>query len=214
MARRTKIIATIGPASDSEAMIKDLAEAGMDVARIGLAHGSLDEAIEKFRRVRRVEASLGRPIGVMVDLPGPKVRAGHMPDDGLPVNQGDIIHLSPGGGASTAEMIQVDHDGLLTDLHLGDRVAFGDGIVMAEVIDRKADCLEARITHGGLLQGRPGVHIPSDRLRIASPTSEDLRMLDAFIEEGIDMVAISFVRSAHDVRRVGVEPHPRGPLNR
>jgi len=212
MARRTKIIATIGPASDSEAMIKDLAEAGMDVARIGLAHGSLDEAIEKFRRVRRVEASLGRPIGVMIDLPGPKVRAGHMPEEGLPVDQGDIIHLTPGNEGSTAKMIHVDHDGLLTDLHVGDRVAFGDGVVMAEVLDRKPDCLEARITHGGLLQGRPGVHIPSDRLRIASPTPEDLHMLDAFIEEGIDMVAISFVRSAHDVRRVGVEPHPRGPL--
>ncbi|WP_421120497.1 pyruvate kinase [Aquihabitans daechungensis] len=212
MARRTKIIATIGPASDSEAMIKDLAEAGMDVARIGLAHGSLDEAIEKFRRVRRVEASLARPIGVMIDLPGPKVRAGTMPEQGLPVDQGDVIHLTPGNQESTAKMIHVDHEGLLTDLHVGDRVAFGDGVVMAEVLDRKPDCLEARITHGGLLQGRPGVHIPSDRLRIASPTPEDLHMLDAFIEEGIDMVAISFVRSAHDVRRVGVEPHPRGPL--
>jgi pyruvate kinase len=212
MARRTKIIATIGPASDSEAMIKDLAEAGMDVARIGLAHGSLDEAIEKFRRVRRVEASLGRPIGVMIDLPGPKVRAGHMPEEGLPVAQGDIVHLTPGNAGSTAAMIQVDHEGLLTDLHVGDRVAFGDGIVMAEVVDRKSDCLEARITHGGLLQGRPGVHIPSDRLRIASPTPADLHMLDAFITEGIDMVAVSFVRSAHDIRRVGVEPHPRGPL--
>jgi pyruvate kinase len=193
-------------------MIKDLAEAGMDVARIGLAHGSLDEAIEKFRRVRRVEASLGRPIGVMIDLPGPKVRAGHMPEEGLPVDQGDIIHLTPGNEGSTAKMIQVDHEGLLTDLHVGDRVAFGDGVVMAEVVDRLTDCLEARITHGGLLQGRPGVHIPSDRLRIASPTPDDLHMLDAFIEEGIDMVAISFVRSAHDIRRVGVEPHPRGPL--
>src|SRR6478672_6263075 len=138
MARRTKIIATIGPASDSEAMIKDLAEAGMDVARIGLAHGSLDEAIEKFRRVRRVEASLGRPIGVMVDLPGPKVRAGHMPDEGLPVAEGDNIKLSPGSDGSTRAMIHVDHEGLLTDLHVGDRVTFGDGIVMAEVLDRKS----------------------------------------------------------------------------
>jgi pyruvate kinase len=212
MARRTKIIATIGPASDSEAMIKDLAEAGMDVARIGLAHGSLDEAIEKFRRVRRVEVALGRPIGVMVDLPGPKVRAGHMPEGGLPVVEGDIVHLTPGAQPSTAKVIHVDHEGLLTDLHLGDRVTFGDGVVMAEVLDRKADCLEARITHGGLLQGRPGVHIPSDRLRISSPTPDDLHMLDAFVEEGVDMVALSFVRSAHDVRRVGVEPHPRGPL--
>jgi pyruvate kinase len=212
MARRTKIIATIGPASDSEAMIKDLAEAGMDVARIGLAHGSLDEAIEKFRRVRRVEAALGRPLGVMIDLPGPKVRTGHMPDEGLPVTEGEMIHLSPGNAPSTAKMIHVDHEGLLVDLHAGDKVTFGDGMVMAQVIERRADHLDARITHGGLLQGRPGVHIPSDRLRISSPTPDDLHMLDAFIEEGIDMVALSFVRSAHDVRRVGVEPHPRGPL--
>ena len=212
MARRTKIIATIGPASDSEAMIKDLAEAGMDVARIGLAHGSLDEAIEKFRRVRQVEASLGRPIGTMIDLPGPKVRAGHMPEGGLVVEQGEIIHLTPGNDPSTAKMIHVDHEGLLVDLHVGDKVAFGDGLVVAQVVDRRTDHLEARLTHGGLLQGRPGVHIPSDRLRIPSPTPNDLRMLDAFVEEGVDMAALSFVRSAHDIRRLGVEPHPRGPL--
>ncbi len=212
MARRTKIIATIGPASDSEAMIKDLAEAGMDVARIGLAHGSLDEAIEKFRRVRRVEESLGRPIGVLVDLPGPKVRAGHMPEEGLAVTEGQTICLAPGPERSTAAMIHVDHEGLLVDLHIGDKVTFGDGIVMAQVTDRGNDRLEARITHGGLLQGRPGVHIPSDRLRISSPTPHDLNLLDAFVTEGVDMVALSFVRSAHDVRRVGVEPHPRGPL--
>lgn len=212
MARRTKIIATIGPASDSEAMIKDLAEAGMDVARIGLAHGSLDEAIEKFRRVRQVEASLGRPIGTMIDLPGPKVRAGHMPEGGLVVEQGEIIHLTPGNDPSTAKMIHVDHEGLLVDLHVGDKVAFGDGLVVAQVVDRRTDHLEACLTHGGLLQGRPGVHIPSDRLRIPSPTPNDLRMLDAFVEEGVDMAALSFVRSAHDIRRLGVEPHPRGPL--
>lgn len=212
MARRTKIIATIGPASESEAMIKDLAEAGMDVARIGLAHGTLDEAIAKFHRVRKIEAELQRPIGVLIDLPGPKVRAGTMPEGGLPMSEGDLIRLTPGTEPSRPGVIPVDHEGLLVDLHVGDRVAFGDGVVAAEVIERTADALEARVTHGGCLQGRPGVHIPSDRLRIASPTPDDLHKLDAFMEEGIDMVALSFVRSAHDVRRVGVEPHPRGPL--
>ncbi len=212
MARRTKIIATIGPASDSEAMIKDLAEAGMDVARIGLAHGTLDEAIEKYRRIRRVEDALGRPIGTMIDLPGPKVRAGKMPEGGLHVEEGQVLRLVPGAEGSSAAVIHVDHEGLLVDLHQGDKVAFGDGLVVAQVTDRNSDHLLARITHGGLLQGRPGVHIPSDRLRIPSPTPDDLRMLDAFIEEGIDMVAVSFVRSAHDIRRIGVEPHPRGPL--
>ena len=122
MARRTKIIATIGPASDSEGMIKDLAEAGMDVARIGLAHGTLDEAIEKFRRVRRVEASLGRPLGVMVDLPGPKVRAGTMPEGGLAVSQGEMIRLTPGADGSTPAAIRVDHEGLLADHPVGFKV--------------------------------------------------------------------------------------------
>ena len=212
MARRTKIIATIGPASDSEAMVKDLAEAGMDVARIGLAHGSLDDALERFHRIRRAEAAVGRPIGVMVDLPGPKVRAGTMPEEGLVLHESEQIRLVPGDGHSTSEVIQVDHEGLLTDLHVGDFITFGDGMAMAQVVDRSSDALLALVSHGGLLLGRPGVHIPSDRLRVSSPTPEDLRMLDAFVEEGVDMVAVSFVRSAHDIRRVGVEPHPRGPM--
>lgn len=212
MARRTKIIATIGPASDSEAVIKDLAEAGMDTARIGLAHGSLDQALERYRRIRFVGASLGRPIGILVDLPGPKVRAGHMPDDGLLLRANETIRLIPGDGPSEQGLIPVDHEGLLVDLQVGDKITFGDGSAVAEVVDRTREELVAVVGHGGRLLGRPGVHIPSDRLRLSSPTVEDLRMLDAFVEAGVDMVALSFVRSAHDVRRVGVEPHPRGPM--
>ncbi|MBI2711160.1 MAG: pyruvate kinase [Actinobacteria bacterium] len=212
MPRRTKIIATIGPASDSEAMIKDLAEAGADVFRINLSHGSLDLGIERFRRVRTAEAALGRAVGILVDLPGPKVRAGQMPDEGVLLEDDGIVRLVPGSGESSRAVIPVDHEGLLTDLRPGDRVTFGDGAVVAEVEDRTADALLARVTHGGLLQGRPGVHIPSERLRMATPTAHDLRLLDGFVEEGVDMVGLSFVRSAHDVRRVGTEPHPRGPM--
>lgn len=212
MSRRTKIIATIGPACESEGMIKDLALAGMNVARINLSHGSLDLGIERYRRVRAAEAAVGHPIGILVDLPGPKVRAGSMPEGGLVISDGSTLHLTPGDGPSTAEMIHVDHAGLLTDLHPGDRVLFGDGVAVAEITDRSASALVARVTHGGLLQGRPGVHIPSERLRLATPTDHDLELLDAFVEEGVDMVALSFVRSAHDVRRVGTEPHPRGPM--
>ncbi len=84
--------------------------------------------------------------------------------------------------------------------------------MVVEAIGDDGDAIEVRVIHGGVLTGRPGVHIPSDRLRLSTPTAEDLLMLDAFVEAGVDMVAISFVRSAHDVRRVGVEPHPRGPL--
>jgi pyruvate kinase len=128
------------------------------------------------------------------------------------VTDGQALRLSPGNHKSTAEAVEVDYGGLLTDLHVGDRLTFGDGSVVTEVVDHGGDALITRICHGGELQGRPGLHIPSDRLRVNTPTDDDLKMIDAFVEAGIDMVALSFVRSAHDVRRVGTEPFPRGPL--
>ena len=212
MTRRTKIIATIGPASDSEPMLKDMISAGMDVARIGLAHQGLDPALERFRRIRSVARSLDREVGILVDLPGPKIRAAAFPEDGVVLTDGDVVRLAPGSSRSTAEVVEVDYDGLLTDVHPGDTLGFGDGAVSVEVASVEGNALVARVMHGGHVMGRPGVHIPSDRLRISTPTDADLVMLDAFVEVGVDMVALSFVRSAHDVRRAGVEPHPRGPL--
>ncbi len=212
MARRTKIIATIGPASESEDVIRQLVRAGMDVARIGLAHGPKDDQIEKFRRIRAVAADEGRHVGILVDLPGPKVRCAPFGPGGIELLQDDRIRLAPGHGASTGEVVEVGYETLLTDVHPGDRLSFGDGNVVVEVEERASDGVKARVVHGGHLQGSPGMHIPSDRLRITSPTDADLDLVDTFVELGTDMIAVSFVRSAHDIRRVGVEPAPRGPL--
>ncbi len=212
MRRRTKIIATIGPASDSEAQMLALMEAGMDVARLGLAHGDLDHHLERYDRLRKASVEVGRPIGIMVDLPGPKVRAGGFPEGGVELAEGSRVRLVPGYGASTAEVVEVGYESLVKDVEIGDHLLVGDGVLAFEVVDRDERGLTATVVHGGRVQGRPGIHIPSDRLRITSPTADDLRMLDAFVERGVDMVAISFVRSAHDIRRVGTEPHPRGPL--
>ncbi|MCP5021298.1 MAG: pyruvate kinase, partial [bacterium] len=143
---------------------------------------------------------------------GPKVRASQLPEGGVALADGTSIRLEPGSGPSSAECVYVEYENLLTDLQVGDRIAFGDGATVAQVEDKDGSALHALVTHGGVLRGRPGVHIPSDRLRLTTPTSEDLRLLDAFIEAGVDMVALSFVRSGHDVRRVGTEASPRGPL--
>jgi pyruvate kinase len=213
MPRRTKIIATIGPASDSPATLEAMIEAGMDVARIGLAHGTLDEQMERYHRVRAAAKAVDRPIGILVDLPGPKVRAASFgEDEGLMLIEGLPIRLTPGNTRSTIEMVEVDYPDLLTDIHPGDRLMFGDGAVIVEIHEHAGDHLVGQVAHGGWVQGRPGVHIPSDRLRVSSPTENDLRLLDAFIDVDVDIVALSFVRSAHDVRRIGTEPHPRGPL--
>ncbi len=192
-------------------MLRKMIEAGMDVARIGLAHGSIDEALEKYHRIREVAADVRRPIGIMVDLPGPKVRLGAFAG-ATHLSTGSTITLAPGRESSDAEMLGVDYPQLVEDLHPGDCLAIGDGSVTLQVESVGATTITAMVSHGGTVQGRPGLHVPSERLGIASPTPEDLTMLDAFVEVGVDMVALSFVRSGHDVRRVGTEPHPRGPL--
>lgn len=212
MPRRTKIIATIGPASDDPRVLKGLIQAGMDIARINLSHESLELALDRYHRIRGVAAEVGRPVGILVDLPGPKVRLGHLPEDGVKLVVGQEFAIAPGQDASTNDVFQVDYEDLLTDVREGDNLVFGDGAVQVQIIGHERDRLRVRVLHGGSLTGRPGIHVPSERLRIPTPTPEDFRFLDAFVEVGVDIVALSFVRSAHDVRRIGVEPAPRGPM--
>ncbi len=212
MPRRTKIVATIGPASDSPDVLRRLIEAGADVARIGLAHGTLDDALARYRTVRAVAAEVGKHVGILVDLPGPKVRLGTFGNTSVRLESGTPLTLVPGLDTSDTSVLGVDYDDLLADVHPGDRLAVGDGSVILRVESIDGDSAKASVLHGGPVQGRPGLHIPSDRLSMSTPTPEDLRLLDAFVDEGVDMVAISFVRSAHDIRRVGTEPYPRGPL--
>tara|TARA_Y100000768_G_C23987499_1_gene689853 strand:- start:3685 stop:5127 length:1443 start_codon:yes stop_codon:yes gene_type:complete len=212
MERRTKIIATIGPASDSETTLRQLVDAGMDVARLGLAHGTLDEALERYRRVRKISKDMGKRVGILVDLPGPKIRSAPFPGEGSLLEKGSAIKLIPGGKQSSESIVEVDYESVLEDLVPGDVIPFGDGQVVVRVEAIGKDEAEATVTSGGILHGRPGIRIPSERLSLPTPTDDDLYKLDAFVEEGVDMVAVSYVRSAHDVRRVGTEPHPRGPL--
>jgi pyruvate kinase len=212
MQRRTKIVATIGPASQDESTLRAMIQAGMDVARIGLAHGTIDDGLERLHRIRKVSADEGRRVGILVDLPGPKVRAASFGEDGVDMPTGHSVEIRTGTDASTSAVIEVDYEGLLRDVHVGDRLTVGDGGAVLEISDKSADKMLATVVHGSRLRGRPGIHVPSDRLQMATPTDADFVALDAFVEVNVDMVAISFVRSAHDIRRVGTEPHPRGPL--
>ena len=212
MERRTKIIATIGPASDSESELRKIIDAGMDVARLGLAHGTLDEAIERYKRIRQVAADLSKRVGILVDLPGPKIRCAAFSDEGAELLKDSEISIVPGNSGSNEKTIEVDYESVLDDLLPGDVIPFGDGQVVVRVENVSASAVTGVVTSGGRLHGRPGIRIPSERLSMPTPTDSDLRKLDAFVELGVDMVAVSYVRSAHDVRRVGTEPHPRGPL--
>lgn len=212
MARRTKIIATIGPASDDESTLRGLVQAGMDVARLGLAHNTLDKAVERMAHIRRIAAMEGRYVGVLVDLPGPKIRSASFGQTPVALVENSEVELAIGNTMSDAKTIEVDYEGLLDDVQNGDRLSMGDGRVILEVAGSASNRLLARVAHGGVLTGSPGLHIPSDRLSVRAPTPEDLEAVERFVELEVDMIAVSFVRSAEDLLRIPVEPHPAGPI--
>lgn len=169
----------------------------MDVARVPMAHGSLDDAVQRVRRIR--EAVPG--VGVMADLPGPKIRCAAFPDGGVEVVTGSraiLVAATPGMG-STGRRIAVDHPDLVAGLRDGDSVALGDGGVMLLVEREIGEGVEVLVRSGGRVQGRPGVTAPAARIPVVTPTADDLERLSAMVAEGVDLVAVSFVRSAADI---------------
>ena len=209
--RRTKLVASLGPATDDPEVLRGIIRAGVDVARINLSHGSVDEGMVRYNAIRSIAAEEGRCVGIIADLPGPKVRTAKFNEE-LVFALGDKVRVSAGSDASNREVIEVDYADVVTSFLTGDRIVFGDGRLILEVKGTSSDSLDTVVVHAGKMSGQPGVHIPADKLTMPTPTPYDLKLLDAFVDVGVDMVAISFVRSAHDMRRVGTEPHPRGPL--
>ena len=166
MARRTKIVATIGPASDSVEMLASLMDAGVDVMRLNLSHGSIEGHLELLALIREVAEGRGHEIAVLADLPGPKIRAGAFTDGGVELAAGESIELWPGDGSSDRQRIWVPYAPLLADLEVGARVQLGDGAVSMSVLGVGDECATARIETGGRASGRPGVHLSSDTLHI------------------------------------------------
>jgi pyruvate kinase len=202
MTRRTKIVATLGPACDDAPRLEALLRAGTDVVRLNLSHGAVDVHLRRLALVREVAATIGRPVGVLADLPGPKIRAGSFPDGGVDLNPGDEVRLVPGDGPSTAEVISVGFPTLLVDVDPGDRVVLGDGSITMRVVDVDAVAVRAEIESGGRPQGRPGVHLSCGRLQMFAPTDDDLELARTVTGAGVEFVALSFVRRAADVVRL------------
>lgn len=209
--RRTKLVASLGPATDDPAVLRDIIRAGVDVTRINLSHGSIDEGMVRYDTVRAIAAEEGKQVGILADLPGPKVRVAKFATESV-FEIGNELRIVAGNDSSNSEVVEVDYEDITTSFVIGDRIVIGDGRVIFEVTGATADALKAKVVFAGKLTGQPGVHVPADKLTLPTPTEHDLKLLDAFVDVGVDMVAVSFVRSAHDMRRVGTEPYPRGPL--
>jgi len=202
--RRAKIIATVGPASRDEPTLERLVMAGVNVVRLNFSHGTHDEHAEVITAIRRISGKTGHAVGILQDLQGPKIRVGEIPTP-LQLADGEQVVLFAEGTKAprrAVQVIPVDFRELFECVHEGDRLLLDDGRLALEVVSVDDNWLMARVAVGGLLSSHKGINLPGVRLRIAGFTSKDEADLKFGMSQGIDAVAISFVRSAADVRKV------------
>ena len=203
--RRTKIVCTIGPASSSAALLDRLVTAGMDVARVNFSHGTHAEHAEVIRQIRLGEERWGRPIAILQDLQGPKIRLGTFGPAGggrVDLEPGRIFTLFARPTVGTGEGASVTHPEYLGQLKPGDEVWMDDGMIQLRVDETIADAVRCRVVAGGRISDHKGISFPGVPLPVSCLTDKDRDDLRFGIRQGIDFVAVSFVRSAADIGEV------------
>jgi pyruvate kinase len=210
MQRRTKIVCTLGPASWSPDRIAALVDAGMDVARINFSHGELARHAETIANVRACSRDKGRPIAILGDLQGPKIRVGVLPEPAV-LKTGDRVTFAPEGEHQEGELPTTFHE-LANDVEVGEVVLLADGLMELIVEEVQAPRVTMRVIHGGELTSNKGINLPNTLVSIPSLTEKDLRDLDFALEQKLDYLALSFVRSPEDVKDLASRIPPGGPL--
>jgi pyruvate kinase len=199
--RRAKIVCTIGPACDSEACIRDLMQLGMEVARLNFSHGKHAEHARRIKRLRRAARRLKRTVCILQDLQGPKIRTGRLQDgQAVMLEAGARLTITPRAVKGTAAVISTDFAGLAREVEAGARVLLSDGRIELKVVATQGDDVECEVIHGGTLAEQQGINLPGVALSIPALTEKDKLDLKFGLQHGVDAVALSFVRSADDIR--------------
>ena len=211
---RTKIVCTLGPASDDEDTIQAFVEAGMAVARINFSHGTHGDHARRIEMVRGVAGAAGRPVAILADLQGPKLRVGLLPAEGVPLTEGETVTLTDQATTSDPAMtadpaglpvrstIPVPHPEVLRDVRPGDRILLDDGLLELRVLDTDGQQVYARVLTGGVLTSRKGLSLPHTSLRMPSVTEKDQADAAFAVEQAVDYFGLSFVRCADDVKHL------------
>lgn len=197
---RAKIVATLGPASSDEKTIRRLLLAGMNVARLNLSHGSHEDHKHVYDLLRKNSKKLGKPICILLDLQGPKVRIGKLPGDELSLVAGQSVTMTTRHDPKDAGEIPVDFAQLPQSVHPGKRILLDDGNIELRVDKIRDDQVIAHVVVGGILKSHKGISLPEAHLDISALTNKDLVDLEFGLTLGVDAFALSFVRSEQDVR--------------
>jgi pyruvate kinase len=202
--KRTKIVATIGPASRDPATLRSLIAAGLNVARLNFSHGTYDDHAATIANVRAIASELGTHVAVLQDLPGPKVRTGPLDGgvDSVALENGARFNLTTAAIAGSAKGVSASYAGLPHDVEIGKRIYLADGAIALRIVEKHADSVDTIVEVGGALRAHQGINYPDGTLAISSVTDRDLEHLAFGLEQGVDWVAVSFVRSEDDIARV------------
>ena len=199
--RRAKIVATVGPASESEEILTRLIEAGVDVFRLNFSHGSYEKHEQVYHRIRALADRVGRPIATLQDLQGPKIRLGRFANGSIEVKTGQRFIITArkilgGPGISSTDYAQLPHE-----VKEGDRILIDDGLIVLRVRDVKGTDVHCEVVAGGIVSDRKGLNLPGAMLKLPSMTPKDKKDLAFGVKLGVDYIALSFVRSANDVKQ-------------
>src|ERR1051326_6253183 len=198
--RRTKIVCTIGPASDSEDMLARLIAAGMNVARVNFSHGDHDYHRAVIRRIKQVRRALNKPVAILQDLQGPKIRVGLIGGGTgfVTLLPGQEFTLTTEELTGNEQRVSVSLKSLPDEVQVGHRILLADGNIELAVEKIATPEIRCRVIGGGPLSSHKGINLPSSEVRVASLTEKDRQDIPVGLEEGVDAIALSFVRSAED----------------
>jgi len=203
MPNKTKIIATIGPSSCNRKVLEKLIDAGMNVARLNFSHGSYEEHGEVIKTIRSLSRVMNRPVGVLLDLQGPKIRTGKL-KGGEPVllERGAILNITSRSIDGTAETVSTTYKKLPDDVKKNDTILLDDGLIELRVSSKTKDTVKCKVINGGMLKERKGINLPGVSVSAPSLTEKDKRDVNFGIQVGVDYFALSFVRSSEDLKQI------------
>ncbi len=200
--RRTKIVATLGPVSSDAATIRALMEAGLDVARLNFSHGTHDDHARVFQTVRQVARDLGRPVAVLADLQGPKIRVGPIAGGSVPIEAGAELTITTQNVTGSAREVSTTYAALPGDVRPNDRILLDDGALELSVLRVEGERVHCRVVLGGVLGEHKGINLPGVAVSAPALTDKDRDDLAFALDLGVDYVALSFVRRASDVHEI------------
>ena len=203
MSNKTKIVATIGPASNQKEMLTQLIEAGMNVARLNFSHGTYDEHEVVYKRIRKVAYELKKPVAILLDLQGPKIRTGLLKDGkAVVLENGSTFSITKNEVDGTAQMVSTTYKNLPSDVKVGDTILIDDGLIELNVLSSDDATVNCKVINGGILKEHKGINLPGVNVSAPSLTEKDIEDLHFGIKLGVDYFALSFVRSADDLKTI------------